>query len=237
MDIDLGCLFVIPPCSTFHMYSPRNASVLACVVRKSHMDRALVSTPHVLEWLSSLEGDVGCLRAPSVARRLRQDAFNAIRVSGSLQNDGLDLSSIGTALTNSLISSLILDWHVQVQPVSSTPSRSFRRFNKIMSSLGDLNDDSASVAKIASQLDMSKRSIQYAFANEVSQGLSCYLRRQRLHDVRRSLLDPGARSLSIGDVAAQHGLWNWSHFSQQYRQLFGERPSETRSRLKGSLTS
>lgn len=80
----------------------------------------------------------------------------------------------------------------------------------------------------------SPRSIQLAFADHLQVPPRHYFRTVKLHRVRNALLnDPGDRSVTIGDIAAAHGFWNWSRFTQLYRQQFGETPSETRARAKG----
>jgi AraC family transcriptional regulator, ethanolamine operon transcriptional activator len=54
------------------------------------------------------------------------------------------------------------------------------------------------------------------------------LRQRRIE--QRELLRNDATSQSIGDVAARWGMWHWSRFSQEYKETFGELPSQTRRR-------
>jgi AraC-like DNA-binding protein len=53
-----------------------------------------------------------------------------------------------------------------------------------------------------------------------------YLKILRLNRVRQALR-ARSRSVTIFDVAADHGFWHMGHFSTQYRTLFGETPSQT----------
>ena len=77
----------------------------------------------------------------------------------------------------------------------------------------------------------SPRSIQLAFAERIQMTPRRYFRTIRLHRARHTLLTGvGGRSATIGDIAAAHGFWNWSLFTQLYRLQFGEAPSETRAR-------
>ena len=63
-----------------------------------------------------------------------------------------------------------------------------------------------------------------------------YERTLRLNTVRRALLSPNLRHQTIGDLAAEHGFWDWSRFSGSYKTLFGELPSQTRRKSgSGSL--
>jgi len=52
----------------------------------------------------------------------------------------------------------------------------------------------------------------------------------QLNHIRRDLMSDASANLSIGVIAARHGIWHWSRFSRYYRLLFGELPSQTRLR-------
>ena len=55
-----------------------------------------------------------------------------------------------------------------------------------------------------------------------------YLRAVRLDRVRKDLLHAG----SVTDAATRWGFWHFGHFSNDYREQFGELPSETLRRLR-----
>ncbi len=56
-----------------------------------------------------------------------------------------------------------------------------------------------------------------------------YLRSARLHCTRRDLLDT-APEAPIADVANRWGFWHMGQFAADYKRLFGELPSDTKSR-------
>ncbi|MDE0422402.1 MAG: helix-turn-helix domain-containing protein [Gammaproteobacteria bacterium] len=86
-------------------------------------------------------------------------------------------------------------------------------------------------ATLSAATGRSPRSIQLAFAERIHITPLRYFRAIRLHRARNALLaGAGDRSATIGDIAAAHGFWNWSLFTQLYRRQFGEAPSETRAR-------
>jgi AraC-like DNA-binding protein len=58
-----------------------------------------------------------------------------------------------------------------------------------------------------------------------------YLRRFRLQRVRDALMQPGD-SVTITEVALNHGFIHLGRFSQHYEAAFGERPSATVSRAR-----
>lgn len=141
--------------------------------------------------------------------------------------NGFDALVLGDALINSMIATLMLEWHGDLRPLDDHKSKTFGRFLTVKTHLKTRDADGPIPNDLSRNLALSKRSIQYAFANEVSLGVSGYHRHLRLHAIRRTLRKGLDVNHTIGDIAAHYGFWNWSHFSRQYLQLFGELPSET----------
>jgi hypothetical protein len=52
--------------------------------------------------------------------------------------------------------------------------------------------------------------------------------------VRQALESAGPEPPLVKTVALDHGFWHLGHFACDYRDLFGETPSETVARAKGS---
>lgn len=73
---------------------------------------------------------------------------------------------------------------------------------------------------------VSRRSLQTSFMEVVGVTPVEYLRLMRLDAARRMLFET-APTGRIQDVLAELGIWHASHFSAEYRALFGELPSET----------
>lgn len=231
IDIDRCSIFVVPPHTSFHLYSPKDGAILACVIDKMVLEGAIKEMPRIQEWLLGLNRQVGCLHAPKIADRLRHDAMNALRATCAETDYGPSPASLGQALANSFLTCLFLEFAAQLNTDLAGHTKGFKRFASIKSILAESPANDASLEVISRSLGISKRSLQYAFSSEVSLGVTGYLRHSRLRSVRRSLLDPTRQNISIGDIAAQHGYWSWSHFSQQYSKHFGERPSDTRLKL------
>ena len=84
-------------------------------------------------------------------------------------------------------------------------------------------------AEVARATGTSARALQKAFAKAGERPPMMYLRHLRLHRVRAELTD-ASHTRSPVAVTAVAGRWGFVHlgrFAQQYRQLFGEAPSET----------
>ena len=84
-----------------------------------------------------------------------------------------------------------------------------------------------SVLDLCARLRVSRRTLQASFQSEAGIGALEYQRNLRLNAVRRRLGQTTAQALPVGDAAAEMGFFHLSHFARHYRELFGERPSDT----------
>ena len=79
-------------------------------------------------------------------------------------------------------------------------------------------------------LGLSRRGVELLFQDSLGIGPSAFLRHQRLHGVRRTLLTNASAPGAVKESALAWGFWHMGHFSREYRALFGESPSMTLSR-------
>jgi AraC-like DNA-binding protein len=84
-----------------------------------------------------------------------------------------------------------------------------------------------STAELARATGASARALQRAFERSGQPSPMMYLRRLRLHHVRAELAANSPDSLTVTTVAGRWGFVHLGRFASQYRQLFGESPSET----------
>jgi AraC-like DNA-binding protein len=73
----------------------------------------------------------------------------------------------------------------------------------------------------------SRRTLFRAFADVLDDTPQTYLRRLRLHRIRHDLATEEERDCTIALIANQWGMSELGRMSGWYRELFGERPSET----------
>lgn len=83
------------------------------------------------------------------------------------------------------------------------------------------------VPDLCQAIGSSRRALQYAFEEVMQISPVTYLRAMRLNQVRSELRQN--RAAPVGDVAARWGFWHPSRFASDYKALFGELPSATRS--------
>ncbi len=84
------------------------------------------------------------------------------------------------------------------------------------------------IGSIATAAGTSRRSLSRAFVDLLNDTPAEYIRRLRLHRIRRDLTEPGNARIGIAAIAARWGLKPSGEMSLRYRELFGELPEITR---------
>jgi transcriptional regulator GlxA family with amidase domain len=84
-----------------------------------------------------------------------------------------------------------------------------------------------STGELARATGASARALQRAFERSGQPSPMTYLRRLRLHRVHAELAANSADLVTVTMVAGRWGFVHLGRFASQYRQLFGETPSDT----------
>ena len=100
-----------------------------------------------------------------------------------------------------------------------------RRIQAHMEAASDLPTTMSELCEIGC---VSRRTLQYSFESILGISPSQFLRVNRLNRVKRLLTDPG--TTSVAEAASFYGFYHLSQFASDYKSLFGELPSQTRSR-------
>jgi AraC family transcriptional regulator, ethanolamine operon transcriptional activator len=88
--------------------------------------------------------------------------------------------------------------------------------------------------ELCAALDVSPRRLHHAFAVACGTSPQAHLKLRRLMLVRRALASGGAGVRLVKSVALAHGFWHLGNFARDYRERFGESPSETLARARPS---
>lgn len=83
------------------------------------------------------------------------------------------------------------------------------------------------VSELCSAVYVSRRTLQYTFEACCDASPKQFIHRMRLNQIRRVLQDP-QDTRNIAEIAFDFGFFHLGQFSQSYKQLFGETPTETR---------
>ena len=83
------------------------------------------------------------------------------------------------------------------------------------------------VGDLCVALGVSERTLEYAFAKVMHMSPVAFLRRLRLHRVRQALRAATRGSTTVSIEALNGGFSHFGEFSRDYKDCFGELPSET----------
>ena len=91
-------------------------------------------------------------------------------------------------------------------------------------------DNPPTVAELCNLLGVSRRTLQNCFHATWGMGPLAWLNLLRLNAARVRLKTAD----SVTDAATQLGFWHFGHFAHSYEELFGELPSQTLRRQRGT---
>ena len=89
------------------------------------------------------------------------------------------------------------------------------------------------IESLARDLGVSERWLQISFKSIMGVSPYRYIMLARLHGAKRDL-QSSATEHSVTQAALENGFGHLGRFSQQYRSLFGESPTDTLKALKSS---
>ena len=165
------------------------------------------------------------LETPSLRAWLRlvHLALDDIEAGGALFRSPL----AATHFEQTLISGLLA-----AQPNSSaaTPAESAPGSRVVRTVLGLIAAEPERawrLAELAAHAGVSARTLQEAFQRELGSTPLEQLRRTRMERARRDLLDADPAQASVTDIAARWGFFHLGRFSQAYRAMYQELPSQT----------
>ena len=87
-----------------------------------------------------------------------------------------------------------------------------------------------SMLDLCRELDVSERTLNYAFQEVRGLSPMAYFKASRLNAVRQELKAVPAGTATVHEIAQRWGFWHTGEFAADYRRLFGELPSQTFNR-------
>ncbi|HJV25282.1 MAG TPA: helix-turn-helix domain-containing protein [Aromatoleum sp.] len=205
--------------------------LISVVVDRRLLAEYLWDTEHadIEHWLSD---------GPAVANDAPLAAGLAERLSGLADSCAVLGDAIGTpAVAHRLRDSVLalLGPHIVDRLSVTAPSRPegshvevVRRARELVSAH---QDDPPSIRELCLALGVSRRWLQLSFNAVLQMSPLAYLRAMRLDRARR-MLASGATGVQVKNAVEAYGFWHLSRFSRDYRDLFGELPSETLQRAR-----
>lgn len=192
-----------------------------------HRDTLNQLTGPKLEWLHQAERDRNLGLSPDAASAIRH-LLLAVTANAAHGIEPLD-SQVQEAelLSATLSQTVLLAMHSATQD-ASIPRRTDSRLKVVQRAIDFMQahvHDPIGVPDICAAAYASRRSLQYCFEEFVHTTPQAYLRALRLNAARRMLKQNDAPA--IIDIACNLGFSSASHFTQHYKIMFGELPSQT----------
>ena len=152
-----------------------------------------------------------------------------------LERDADLLAALNQDYLNRLVIDQALDLlvcHDEPQPGESKAYRIARAAREFV----DANSlQPLTVLELCQALKVSRRTLQSSFMRIYGISPLAYLRVVRLSRARRDLLAARGSATTVTGIATHWGFWHLARFAQQYRQQFGELPSDTLRRTVSGI--
>ncbi len=114
-----------------------------------------------------------------------------------------------------------------------TPIKAFRR-SRLVKQADDYMkthlDQALTLTSLCQVLGTSSRALCYGFQEMFGISPMAYLKILRLQGVHRRLKAGNPATQTVAEIASELGFWHLGYFAQDYKQMFGELPSETLKR-------
>ena len=120
----------------------------------------------------------------------------------------------------------ILQNHRQCKAITSSYRHRKQVVDRVRHHLDRNQDRAVSVTELCHSVGTCRRTLQYSFESIIGISPIKYMRAMRLNGARRSLLSI-TKDISVAEAAANWGFLHLSQFAKDYRELFGELPSDT----------
>lgn len=112
----------------------------------------------------------------------------------------------------------------------SAPNSNRKRdkaINKALSYIENSSFDEITIPELCKYADVSIRTLEYGFQERFLISPKQYIKVLKLYDVRKEILNAKKRPV-ISEIAKKHGFRHMGQFSADYKDFFGELPSETK---------
>ncbi|GAW49019.1 MULTISPECIES: AraC family transcriptional regulator [unclassified Nocardioides] len=191
---------------------------------------------------ASLEGELEQLLGRSLPRPLAFERCLRAEV-GHLWQPAIELVSQELANPQGLLTlprvvrhleGLVVDGLLLTQPhnyqdflhLAAAPGRA-GAIARAAELLEELPSEPWTVVRLAQEVHLSVRALQYGFKRDFDMPPMSYLKRVRLRHAHRTLLASYPESTTVSAVALEYGFLHMGRFAAAYREAFGEPPSET----------
>lgn len=141
-----------------------------------------------------------------------------------------DRSDLGSPAFADIVAAFIGHFARQPTPLPAPTLRQRQKIVVLIRTHIDQNlDGRLDIESLARLAGVSRRTLARAFEETLGEPPQSYIARMRLHRIRSDLLACGQHK-TVAEVSNRWGISELGRMAARYRDLFGESPSQTRSR-------
>lgn len=130
-------------------------------------------------------------------------------------------------MLNQLISMLLLNMNGEPEIESFVnPIKRDLALKKAVEIINNEQDRLFSIPELCQIVEVSERTLQYAFQNKFQVSPHEYMKAIRLHKVKRKLHAMSGENISISSLAGEFHFWHMGEFANDFRRQFGVLPSD-----------
>ncbi len=228
-DLTASDLALFRPGGDFESVSQPGFACLAISIDAARLDEAFAAIEMRCPsgWQA---GECGLLRVdPKILQRMRS---RGTQILDALEADPGVLGQ--SELLEELTFHLPIDLALAIQSADGAPRLPNSRvrdlaLRRALSFIEDNLDEAITIRSLCEEVGIGWTTLVHVFREHFGVTPKAYLRSVRLHRARGDLLDAAPKA-PIADVANRWGFWHMGQFAADYRRLFGELPSDTKSR-------
>jgi AraC family ethanolamine operon transcriptional activator len=165
---------------------------------------------------------------PQKMRELQSKTFQIVKElvkTASIRGDSRLGHLIKFEISRRLISALASSRSVAT-PAPKTRLRD-RAVQQAVAYIDEYLEEPIHLCDLSSITGASERTLRYGFLERFGVSPKSYLQAFRLNGVRRELKQADPAKMKVVDIANHWGFWHMGKFAADYRNLYGELPSET----------
>ncbi len=224
--IGADTIAIRPGRSQFELLTPNNFQILGLVVGRRDLEQHIQALnrssvlPRAMqdELLKTRPGER--VRLQELVRQILQEVSRSPAIVANPSSSESIRISVLDALAE------VCSTHEAMERAPYRNRRHYKIVREVRQHLLQRQEETINVVDLCQRFEISRRTLQYAFQNVMGMNPNAYMRTIRLNGVRRCLRDPGSGVTSVQQAAADWGFWHLSQFARDYRELFGELPSE-----------
>lgn len=149
-----------------------------------------------------------------------------IKAEGFLSAVGLNTLQYENKIHDLLSMLLLAMNHGPRSHFVMNPKRRDIALKKAIEIINDEEEGLPSIPQLCQRVELSERSLQYAFQNKYQVTPIQYMKALRLHKVKRKLHAMKGENIRISDIAGEYHFWHMGDFAKDFQRQFGILPSQ-----------